>query len=68
MYTDSCKIDNCGNMRYNDEDESYTINSNSDGEYDDSDVYFYLIYDVVDYICASDLHSETKSFRLESGC
>ena len=67
MYTDSCKIDNCGNMRYNDEDESYTINSNSDGEYDDSDVYFYLIY-VIDYICASALHSETKSFRLESGC
>ena len=55
-------------MRYNDEDESYTINSNSDGEYDDSDVYFCLIYDVVDYICASALHSETKSFRLESGC
>ena len=55
-------------MRYNDEDESYTINSNSDGEHDDSDVYFYLIYDVIDYICASTLHSETKSFRLESGC
>ena len=37
--TDSCKIDSCGNMRNNDEDKLDTISCNSDGEYDDLDIF-----------------------------